>query len=98
MLIAAPVCGLRAVRALRFETLKVPKPTNETGSPFLSALVIPSIIESITAAALVFVIPVSLAIFAATSCLFMQPPEENRRTCWGVYSALEWKRYVICDG
>src|SRR5439155_3104396 len=76
-LIVAPVCGLRALRALRFEVLKVPKPTNETESPFLSDLVMPSMSESTAAAALVFVSPVSLAIFWMTSCLFMGPPGKS---------------------
>src|SRR5580692_8145101 len=77
ILMGAPVRGLRAVRALRFETLNVPKPTNETGSPFFSDLVMPSMIESIAAAAVVFVMPVSLAILATTSCLFTHPPHER---------------------
>ena len=51
ILMAAPVCGLRAVRALRLAVLKVPKPTNETESPFLSDLVMPSISDSTAAAA-----------------------------------------------
>src|SRR5439155_6890301 len=76
-LIVAPVCGLRALRALRFDVLKVPKPTNETESPFLSDLVMPSMSESTAAAALVFVSPVSLAIFWMTSCLFMGPPGKS---------------------
>ena len=35
ILIAAPVRGLRPVRAARLPTAKVPKPTSETESPFL---------------------------------------------------------------
>src|SRR4051812_22724662 len=64
ILMAAPVCGLRAVRALRFDVLNVPKPTNDTVSPFLSDLVMPSISEWTAAAALTLLIPVSLAILA----------------------------------
>src|SRR5579871_5387310 len=71
ILIAAPVCGLRAVRAFRCVVLKVPKPTNDTESPFFSALVTVSISVSIAQAALVFVRPASFAIFATISCLFM---------------------------
>ena len=41
ILIAAPVCGLRAVRAFRCAVLNVPKPTNVIGCPFLSDLVTP---------------------------------------------------------
>ena len=62
-LTAAPVCGLRAVRALRCDVLKVPNPTNVIASPFFSDFVIPSKNESTAAAALVFVMPVSCAIF-----------------------------------
>ena len=67
----APVCGLRAVRALRFAVLNVPKPTNDTESPFFSDRVMPSINDSTAAAAFVFVMPVSFAILATISCLFM---------------------------
>src|SRR5437762_1011624 len=74
MLIGAPVCGLRALRALRFAVLNVPNPTNDTESPFLNDFVMPSISESTAAAALVLVMPVSLAILTITSCLFMKPP------------------------
>src|SRR5262245_52284740 len=67
----APVCGLRAVRAFRWAVLNVPNPTNATGSPFFSDLVMPSISESTAAAARAFEEPVSLAIFVMSSCLFM---------------------------
>src|SRR5437764_10182585 len=78
-LIVAPVCGLRALRALRLAVLNVPNPTNETGSPFFSDFVMPSISESMAAAAVVFVRPVSLAILTITSCLFMNPPVPDLR-------------------
>src|SRR5215212_5032047 len=54
ILIGAPVCGLRAVRALRCAVLNVPKPTKVIGSPFLSDLVIPAISDSTAAAAPAF--------------------------------------------
>ena len=57
ILIAAPVCGLRAVRALRCAVLNVPNPTNVIDSPFFSDFVMPSKNESTAAAALVFVMP-----------------------------------------
>ncbi len=34
-IISTPVCGLRALRAARWATLKVPKPGMRTSSPFL---------------------------------------------------------------
>src|ERR1700704_111921 len=39
ILIVAPVCGFRPLRALRCEVEKVPKPIRATRSPFFSALV-----------------------------------------------------------
>src|SRR5678816_4414103 len=69
---AAPVWGLRAMRALRSAVLNVPKPTNVIESPFLSDLVMPSIIESTAAAAPAFDEPVSFAILAIKSCLFIE--------------------------
>src|SRR6266536_2476732 len=77
ILIGAPVCGLRALRAFRFDVLNVPKPTNDTGSPFLSDFVMLSISESSAPAAADLVRPVSLAILATTSCLFMNPPDRS---------------------
>src|SRR5262249_16114080 len=72
ILMVAPVCGLRAVRALRWAVLKVPKPTKVIASPFLSDFVMPSISDSTAAAALDFDISVSLAILAISSCLFIE--------------------------
>src|SRR5690606_15045166 len=40
ILISLPVCGLRPLRAARLVTLKVPKPTRATRSPFFSAFVV----------------------------------------------------------
>src|SRR5262245_1776271 len=93
---ASPVCGLRAVLAFRLETLNVPKPTKETASPFFSERVMLSMSESTAAAAVVFVIPVSLAIFDTTSCLFMRPPERktgrDSRACRGCLEIAEDER------
>src|SRR5207249_7709742 len=72
ILMGAPVCGLRAVRALRWAVLKVPKPTKVIASPFLSDFVMPSISDSTAAAAVDFDISVSLAILAISSCLFIE--------------------------
>src|SRR5688572_18349901 len=73
---AAPVCGLRAVRALRWAVLNVPKPTKVIESPRLSDLVMPSMSESTAAEAPALDEPVSFAIFAISSCLFMKSPLE----------------------
>jgi hypothetical protein len=76
---AAPVWGLRAVRAFRSAVLNVPKPTNVIESPFLSDLVMPSMSESTAAAAPDFDEPVSLAILAIKSCLFIEIFSPDRR-------------------
>ena len=57
ILMAAPVCGFRAVRALRALTLKVPKPTSDTASPFLSDFVMLSSTELTAVVACVLVKP-----------------------------------------
>src|ERR1043165_2589576 len=75
---AAPVCGLRAIRALRCAVLNVPNPTNVIGCPFFNDLVIPSKNDSTAAVAFDFVIPVSCAIFAMRSCLFIDMPPGNK--------------------
>src|SRR5687767_14978952 len=73
---AAPVCGLRAVRALRWAVLNVPKPTNVIESPRLNDFVIPSMSDSRAADAPALDEPVSFAIFAIKSCLFMNSPRK----------------------
>src|SRR5271167_2534431 len=47
ILIVAPVCGLRPLRAFLAETEKVPKPINATRSPFFRAIVMLSTAVSI---------------------------------------------------
>ena len=59
------------MRALRCAVLNVPNPTNVIGCPFFNDLVMPSKKDSTAAVAFVFVMPVSCAIFAMRSCLFM---------------------------
>ncbi|EGV07190.1 hypothetical protein HMPREF9952_2334 [Haemophilus pittmaniae HK 85] len=56
ILISAPVCGLRPVRAARWFTLNVPKPINCTGSPFLRLAVIASKVASKAALACFYLI------------------------------------------
>jgi hypothetical protein len=66
------------VRALRCDVLNVPKPTNVIDSPFFNALVTPEKNESTAADALLLLSSASFAIYAMSSCLFMQPPEAAR--------------------
>jgi len=58
MAIAAPVWGLRPVRAFFLEMEKVPKPVKLTFFPFFSWVVTPSINVSMADVAWPFVIPV----------------------------------------
>src|ERR1700682_1478328 len=71
ILITAPVCGLRPLRAARLDTEKVPKPTNVTLPPPLRVLVTASTKESRHEFACVFVMLASSAIFAINSALFI---------------------------
>ena len=63
ILITAPVCGLRPLRAALLLTEKVPKPTRVTLPPPFKVLVTASTKESTAAFACVFVTPASSAIF-----------------------------------
>ena len=56
ILISAPVCGLRPVRAARLFTLNVPKPINCTASPFFKLPVIASKVASKAALACFYLI------------------------------------------
>ena len=68
---SAPVCGLRPVRAARFDTLKVPNPINVTVSPLFRALVMFSMVASSARQASALVDPVALANASLSSPLFM---------------------------
>ena len=67
ILIGAPVCGLRAVRALRCDVLNVPKPTKVIESPFFNAFVTPVKNESTAAAALLLLSSASFAMISTSS-------------------------------
>src|SRR5687767_2299350 len=71
ILITAPVCGLRPLRAALLLTEKVPKPTRVTLPPPLRVLVTALTKESTAAFAWVFVTPASSAIFEINSALFI---------------------------
>src|SRR6187402_1503128 len=71
ILITAPVCGLRPLRAALLDTEKVPKPTKVTLPLPFKVFVTASTKESKVALACVFVMPASSAIFAINSALFI---------------------------
>ena len=79
--IVPPVNGLRPLRARRMVVLKVPKPTSVTALPFLSDFTIAVSVVATICEARRFETPVSLTIFAISSCLFIL-----RRLCLQVCS------------
>src|SRR5881397_3485512 len=74
ILIVAPVCGLRPLRAFLCETENVPKPINATRSPFFRAEVMLSTVVSIAVAAWVLLIWQLAAIRSMRSALFILAP------------------------
>src|SRR5574340_1084653 len=74
ILISAPVCGLRPVRAARLEDLKVPKPTRVTVSPFETALTTASRMASSALPAAALLMSASVAATSINSDLFMDIP------------------------
>lgn len=71
ILITAPVCGLRPLRAARSDTENVPKPTSVTLSPFFSDVITVLVNESSASLACDFVTPASFAILSINSALFI---------------------------
>ena len=69
--IAAPVCGLRPVRAARALTKKLQKPVMATESPLANALEIALVVASKARAASAFDIPELSAIAETKSYLFI---------------------------
>src|SRR5215813_12891389 len=76
ILIVAPVCGFRPLRALRCETENVPNPIKATRSPFLRAAVTLSTAVSIAVVACAFEMLQAPAIRSTRSALFMLSPDE----------------------
>src|SRR6266699_757958 len=74
ILIVAPVCGLRPLRAFLCETEKVPKPISATRSPFFSAEVMLSTVVSMAPAACVLLMWQPAAILSMRSALFILAP------------------------
>src|SRR5271169_6255293 len=77
ILIVAPVCGFRPLRALRCETEKVPNPIRATRSPFLRAAVTLSTVVSIAVVACAFDMLQAPAIRSTRSALFMLSPDTS---------------------
>src|SRR5664279_5678473 len=78
ILMVAPVCGFRPLRALRCETENVPNPINATRSPFLRAAVTLSTVVSIAVVSCALEILQAPAIRSTRSALFMLSPDTTR--------------------
>src|SRR6266581_9223619 len=76
ILIVAPVCGLRPLRAFLWETEKVPKPIRATRSPFRRAAVTLSMAVSIAVFACALLISHAPAILSTRSALFIFSPRQ----------------------
>src|SRR5204862_4085619 len=74
ILMVAPVCGLRPLRAFLCETENVPKPISATRSPFFSAEVMLSTVVSMAPAACVLLMWQPAAILSMRSALFIVAP------------------------
>src|SRR5438067_5984390 len=77
ILIAAPVRGLRPLRAARLPTAKVPNPTSDTAPPFLSVVFTAPIIDSSARVAAALEISACLAMCSISSVLFTGPLVEK---------------------
>src|SRR5215469_7503934 len=77
ILMVAPVCGLRPLRALRCEIEKVPNPIRATRSPFFKAPVMLSTVVSMAEAAWVLLMPQLAAMRSIKSALFIVAPGEG---------------------
>src|SRR5208337_4968531 len=78
ILMVAPVCGFRPLRALRCETENVPNPIKATRSPLRRAAVTLSTVVSIAVVACALEILQASAIRSTRSALFMLSPDTNR--------------------
>src|SRR5581483_10637114 len=90
ILIVAPVCGLRPLRAFREDTAKVPNPIRATRSPFLRAAVMLSTAVSMAVPAAALLMPAPAAILSMRSPLFIVSPgrfEDPRRPVGEPYNA-----------
>jgi hypothetical protein len=71
ILSSLPVCGLRPIRAARFDDLKLPKPTRVTGSPLETDLTMAAMTADSAFSAAALLISASLAVISISSDLFM---------------------------
>src|SRR5579863_7492308 len=78
ILMVAPVCGLRPLRAFLADTEKVPKPISATRSPLRRAEVILSTAVSIAVVACALLISHAPAILSTRSALFIVAPRRSR--------------------
>lgn len=69
ILISLPVWGFRPMRALRFPTLNVPKPTRVTACPFFIPFLMAANMQEIARSA-ILLLPTTLATSATKSALF----------------------------
>src|ERR1700722_14044191 len=92
ILIVAPVCGFRPLRALRCETENVPNPIKATRSPLRRAAVTLSTVVSIAVVACAFDMLQAPAIRSTRSALFMLSPD----TCHYGSRAFSWGRGAQC--
>src|SRR6266700_3442049 len=102
ILIVAPVCGLRPLRAFLCETENVPNPIRATRSPFFNALVMLSTLVSMALAAWVLLMPAPAAMRSIKSALFIVAPGEgfllfSKRHCRSQSFAV-WRRTLVCGG
>src|SRR5436305_2383784 len=77
ILMVAPVCGLRPLRAFLCETEKVPKPINATRSPLRRAAVTLSTAVSMAVVACALLISHAPAILSTRSALFIVFPRRS---------------------
>src|SRR5579872_2396158 len=77
ILIVAPVCGLRPLRAFRCDTENVPKPINATRSPLRRAPVMLSTAVSMAVVACALLISQAPAILSTRSALFIVSPRRS---------------------
>jgi hypothetical protein len=70
---ASPVRGLRPIRALRFEIVKVPKLTSDTLCPFFREVVTAPVKAWSAFPAATLVMPADVAIFAINSSFVIIP-------------------------
>src|SRR6202142_4297103 len=78
ILMVAPVCGFRPLRALRCETENVPNPIKATRSPLRRAAVMLSTVVSIAVVACAFETLQAPAIRSTRSALFILSPDTCR--------------------